>query len=323
MVENHLIFLIKYIRHLPPSFRVSAPNFEAESFDPTQFELTRKCALRSLNLKGNTVGDGGVTWLALLLKNSGLQSLGLYQCGVGADGGSKLASCLREPSSILETLDLRENDLEKASADLASAAAASAVLSSLSGIDLAAVRTILDSAPGKEQAPVVLKAGKDAMTHGCLALLLTLRPYVMLSTSALEMASTPMANPLAHTATSRSNILEVELDFENCTMTGFYDERTEVLDELLFLFAAPKASVHLVPQPSFQSAGVSMDAELSRDIPETPSARIRSVKFDGANGPSSRQLHSLCAAAASNGHHVALFVAGVEFSSSSFRCVIQ
>lgn len=70
-----------------------------------------RIALREINLKGNSIGDEGATWLALLLgREQELSSLNLVQCAIGAEGAIKIRLALEEGAAV-EVLDLTENDL--------------------------------------------------------------------------------------------------------------------------------------------------------------------------------------------------------------------
>lgn len=213
---NHLLTMC--ITVLP----AAAPEFEAESYDPASLLPTRTCALESLNLKGNQIGDDGVEWLAYMLRKSptqapsapSLRNLGLCQCAVEARGASYLQAQLS--NGQLTSLNLNDNDVAAGTHTLALAAAA-ARLPDFGGLNLKAVADSIETAMATAAAgdpstassaapPVVLVAGKDAMAHGALALLEVVRAFTpqakgLRSTTSVAAdkdsnSTTPQPNPL-------------------------------------------------------------------------------------------------------------------------------
>ena len=222
--------------------QIQGPAFDAETVDPRSLLVGRGCALETLTLTGNSIGDEGVDWLVFLLKHSGrLSTLNLRQCAVEASGAESLASqCAVESSGAesLKHLDLRDNDLGDASADLAHVAAAS--LSDLNGgqVVFADLRRQLklefstssssSSSPSSLASPsssssssssssgLVLAPGQDSMCHGVLAVLFALRRC----TEEVSSGGGGVGGA-------------VTLDLRGTQACGYYQERGEVPEELL------------------------------------------------------------------------------------------
>lgn len=254
----------------------TAPEFEAESYDPATLLPTRTCALESLNLKGNQIGDDGVEWLAYMLRKSPTQSpsapnlraLGLCQSAVEARGAGYLQA--QVSNGQLTSLNLNDNDVAAGTHTLALAAAA-ARLPDFGGLNLAQVAASLETARAtvaaadastmKSATPVTLKAGKDSMAHGALALLEVLRmftPQVKTpdsTTAAIDKESasnTPQPNPLVtegstssatSTAAAAGAVVPVVLDLRGSRMCGFYAEHTWAVDALVAILEAQQAAL--------------------------------------------------------------------------------
>jgi len=345
---------------------IEAPNFDADSFNPSALETKRSCALTTLELHGNSIGNEGVAWLTLLLNPrtdgtgpSHMKHLGLHQCAIEAEGGLALANyCGGASPGVfgLEGLDLRENDLGEASGPLARAAEVSTTLVTFSGLaDLNKTRVALAQAKspvpvsaatnaaaldGDNKAPVsqakgVLVAGSNSMCHGALALLLVLRPFVVPqqqtttavsslaspenTTAATEMvttASSTVKNPLDGTSADgeTTTLSGVVVDLRGSAMCGFYQERTEAVEELLSLLAAQ----HTKPEPPAPPAETSsvtseVDAEgggggssgsepalvpSSETTFSAPQLHIHTLEMDAASGLTPNQVKIVFAACA-------------------------
>ncbi|XP_069765258.1 NACHT, LRR and PYD domains-containing protein 3-like isoform X2 [Narcine bancroftii] len=85
--------------------------------------LTIKNSLKSLNLSSNEMGDSGLKWLSVALRNpaSKLQKLGLWAVGLTASCAKDLASILSETHSLTE-LDLGFNKLGDSGVEILSEA---------------------------------------------------------------------------------------------------------------------------------------------------------------------------------------------------------
>jgi hypothetical protein len=247
----------------------AVPAFEAESYDPASLRPSRTCALASLNLKGNQIGDDGVEWLAFLLRGGAAQAapapylkqLGLCQCAVEAKGAGYLKPFVS--NGPLTSLDLRDNDVANGTTTLALAAAA-ARLPDFGGQNLAAAAATLESAVVAAAAsrgvaptqPVVLVAGQDAMAHGALALLEVLRRFVPPAKAQLAAAedgtstsAAPVPNRIFASSGSSTNatatagaVVPVIVDLRGSRMCGFYAEHTWAVDALVAILEAQQAA---------------------------------------------------------------------------------
>lgn len=203
----------------------AAPEFEAESYDPASLLPTRTCALESLNLKGNQIGDDGVEWLAYMLRKSptqapsapNLRNLGLCQCAVEARGAAYLQA--QVSNGQLTSLNLNDNDVAAGTPTLALAAAA-ARLPDFGGLNLKAAADSLQTAmataavadpstASSAARAVVLVAGKDAMAHGALALLEVVRAFT-LQAKGLDSTTIVAADKEGNSTTPQPNPLVTE-----------------------------------------------------------------------------------------------------------------
>lgn len=263
-----------------------------------------------------------------------MKHLGLHQCALEAEGGRALAPFCGggETGALgLEVLDIRENDVEDASGALARAAEASTTLTAFSGLaDLRTLKAALTQAASpaeaKEGVPPpakgVLVAGPHSMCHGALALLLALRPFVVpqptTATQAASGAPSPIKgadevkNPLSSssTATATSSLPGVIIDLRGSAMCGFYQERTEAVDELLSLLAAQHTKPEpREPTPSETPTAAAVDTEEGgnqneptvADAVETfapPQLHIHTLELDDATGLTPNQVKVVFAACA-------------------------
>jgi hypothetical protein len=269
------------------------PGFEAESYNPATLLPSRTCALETLKLKGNSICDEGVQWLSRLLHDptgtlksrqpSKLKHLDLYQCALQENGAEILCECLAletKASSKLVSLDVRENDVKSWSRALAEAAIKSPSLIEFCGINFSEVNGNVSKAFAGEV--VTLVAGKDAMNHGTLALLLSLRPFIFPTATSV--------NPLAHKADDSVSAMpqggggkasgSIALDLRGSSMCGFYWEEVESVEELIELLKG------CVGTPIDSS-----DAQAAST--NSPNVTISVVELDDDCGLTDKQIRSL------------------------------
>ena len=306
----------------------------------SKLKATRSCALEHLDLTGNSIATDGASWLSVLLAPPGagdaavaLRSLGLRQCAIEGDGAVLLLPALT--ANQLTHLDLRESDFgDEATAPLAAAAAKSSALETFCCVDLKAARSALKAAKdaalaakSADDVPTVeLVAGKDSMAHGALALLLTVRPFVLPESPAKTV------NPLSDAACAAESVLPaagasdhgfpaVSIDLCGSAMTGFYKERLDALNELTALIVASNAGAvpPTSPTPAAPAVvaggaaaegGVELggghdpevaDAQGAASAP--PRLGIRAVDLDEPSGLMPKQTQAMfdaCAAAATS-----------------------
>lgn len=225
---------------------------------------------------------------------SKLKILDLYQCALTENGAETLCECLNmEGSNIssLISLDVRENDVKSWNRPLAEAAVKSTSLIEFCGISFTELyRNVNKAYDGTKNVSLVV--GKDAMCHGTLALLLSLRPFMFPDTSSQK-------NPLAHKAPIDTEWTvppvgvrasgSISLDLRGSAMCGFYWEEVEALDELIVLL---QACVGVVDNSIDKSVQLDKAAAAEKTSPVSPLI-ISSVELDDDCGLTDKQIQSI------------------------------
>ena len=385
---------------------IEGPAFDADSFNPAQLAVGRNCAMVSLDLEGNSIGDDGASWLTFLLKHGGrLEKLGLRQCALEEFGAESLAKRItadsnnqhhqdhdddgkknKAPSSSrLTHLDLRDNDLGEGSGEIARAAAdllvdlnggqiifddlhrrlstsstsnhrssssTSSTTSRHRDDDPNATTTTTttndDDDDDESTKNVVLAPGPESMCHGVLAVLFALRRSIELSR--LLPPAPPSPSSISGNGDSDGGggtTVSVTIDLRGTQACGYYQERTEVVDELLSLLSAQSSSTSTSTSTSSgggsdeasssstsESAVVIANPEDGEAVGATATAptsaaassrvRITKVLLDDESGLTERQVQRLHDTASRDHDNAAAIVLnGAAFEPTGWSCVLQ
>lgn len=230
-----------------PQFSDPKTTFAA-SVDPKKLVPERSCALRSLNLEGNSVGDAGAFWLAFLLncdsngnnEAGGLERLVVRQCALEAGSAEVLAKAMvgtqmprdedtegRKSNSItcrLTHLNMIDNDLGVGSAAIANAAIDLSLVefNGNTAWHINSAKLPLESETTTTE--VTLKPGEDSMAHGVLAALISIRN---------ESNPKEEGNP-------KCSGCDVILDLRSTQASGYYSESDEAFVQLVALLQAQR-----------------------------------------------------------------------------------
>jgi hypothetical protein len=299
---------------------IKGPSFDAESFDPATLIPSRSCALESLNLKGNSICDEGLESLARLLDDpsqtlkspSNLRSLNLTQCALEENGAEILCKHLNSDSPKLVSLNCRENDFKSGNRALAEAAVNCSTLVEFNEVNLPELKEKLSA----DEEGISIVAGKDAMCHGVLSLLLTLRPFVY--TNSTE-------NPIVEGVPPKRG--SVAIDLKGSNMCGFYWEEVEAVDELIALLERANESNFTSGNSKSPEIESGEPAAEPQDEPVqygSPLFTISKVEIDDDCGLTQNQIKAVYDACgpATQKNRTKLFVNGLEFKPS-WGCVIS
>ena len=73
-------------------------------------ELLINCSLQVLTMRGNNIGDDGITAIAVALGKSRIRQLNVVECGITIMGGKELSTAL-STNQIIKTLHLWGNSI--------------------------------------------------------------------------------------------------------------------------------------------------------------------------------------------------------------------